>query len=203
MELIKSIAFDADDTIIYTLEMLNDFYNAKYNKKFSIEDYTSYDLYKIWGVSCEQTVEDIRMFYDSEFYGKIKTTTGAHEAVSYLSKKYDLHIVTSRSKDAEEYLNFTLSKLFLPDHFLDIHSIGYGPDSSMCKWEKCKEINTPILIDDHHGHLISAAEQGMHGILIPAPWNKNITDLPKEIFRVRNLSEAVEVIEKNQKIIWK
>ncbi|MCX6753204.1 MAG: hypothetical protein NTW62_02585 [Candidatus Nomurabacteria bacterium] len=202
MQELRKIGFDADDTIILTLKLLNEFYNSKYNKKIRIKDYEIYDFSKVWGVSRGRVVEIVNLFYKSELYKQVKIADGAYEAVDYLFKEYDLPIITSRSEDAEEHLRFTLLKLFHPDHFSSVHSVGWGIHSNMEKWEKCKQLEISILIDDYHSHLISAAKQGIYGILIPAPWNKNITDLPKEIFRVRNLSEAVDVVEKNKKIIW-
>jgi uncharacterized HAD superfamily protein len=70
------------------------------------------------------------------------------------------------------------------------------------KWQKCKENNISLLIDDYEKHLIHAAEQDIHGILLTRPWNKYLTDLPKNIYRARNWEEIVEIIEKKEKIIF-
>jgi uncharacterized HAD superfamily protein len=203
MEEKKRIGFDADDSLIKTMEPLNRFHNAKYGKKLTLEDYKTYYFSQTWEMPEEQAVRDVQLFYESEFYDQIEVTEGALEAVNYLSKKSYLDVITFRpGKNIEKYLHATFSKLFLPDSFSNVYHIERGNNPQIQKWEKCKECNIPILIDDYHEHLILAAGQGIYGILLPAPWNKDITDLPKKITKVRNLYEAVEVIEWNEKVIW-
>ena len=49
-----------------------------------------------------------------------------------------------------------------------------------------------------HVNLLHAAENGVHGVLVTKPWNKNVTDLPKLIHRARSLYEVLDIVVKNE-----
>ena len=198
-----SIGVDADDSLIQTTPVFNNFHNFKYGKNLRYEDYHIYDFSKIWEITNEQILADEVNFYESEFYNYIIPCPGAVEAVDYLSNEYGLDVITGRSKRNEIHLHYTLQKHFQRHHFSSItHLSMYDTEKRIEKWEKCIELNNRLLIDDHCGHLIKAAEKNIHGILMEAPWNKNMTDLPKLITKVRNWEEVTETIEKNRNIIF-
>ncbi len=200
----RKIIKDADDVLILNFQRLNDFHNHKYDKKLKPEDYTSFDLTKIWGMSVHQVYEDEREYYRSPFYEAVESASDGPKAVAHLSNNYGLVIATGRGSDVEEYLPRTIEKFYSLDHFHSIHHLGfpYGYGLRRKKWQVCKDHNSKLLVDDFQGHLIEAALQGIHGIMITQPWNKGITDLPKIVYRARNLTEAVEIIEKKEEIIW-
>ena len=185
------------------MSQYNAFHNARHGTSFKLDDYTSYGLSQIWNINEFQIRDEERMYFKSDFYKKVTLIDGAYDAVEHLSREYRLRVVTGRGVDAEEYLAGTLSQYFKKEHFSSVDHIGLGSSTGLIshKWEKCQEYGAPMLVDDYHMHLVLAAQHGIHGILIRAPWNIYIMDLPPLITRARNLSEAVDIIEK-KKNLW-
>jgi uncharacterized HAD superfamily protein len=205
MEKIGNIGFDADDVLINQMEAFNAFHNNKYNKKRTLDEQVTFDLCSLWEITKEQFLADEREFYESDFYRQVEIAEGGYEVVDSLCEDYNLMVVTGRGKDVEHYLLATLAELYRPHHFVSIHHVGSAHNNNLIahKWERCKEHDTPVLIDDFHGHLLQAAQNGVYGILLSKPWNQNITDLPKSIYRVPNLYEALNLIVKKENIFFK
>lgn len=199
----KKIAIDADDVLLDTITIVNQFHNEKYNTSFIHDDYVTFHFSDFLGISQEQIRENERLLYKSPLHSKMKTKEDAYQAIDYLSKEFGLSVITGRSPEFEEYLIATLARLFKQNHFERIYHVGNSQYNQLSqqKWELCEELSIPLLIDDFHGHLINASKEGIHGILMEMPWNKNITDFPPLVTRVRNWNEAVDVIEK-KKWIW-
>jgi uncharacterized HAD superfamily protein len=204
MEKIYDIVTDGDDVLIQSMKAFNRFHNKKYNRNFTISDYTTFDVCKLWGISKEQFFIDEVEFYESDFYNEVEEEEGGYEVVECLSQSYNVRVVTGRGIDVAHHLPVTLAKLYAPDHFASIDHVGSAHNSNLLvhKWEKCKLYNAPLMIDDYPGHLLNAAENGIHGILLSKPWNNRIRDLPKNIDRARNLHEVLEIIMKKRHMLF-
>jgi hypothetical protein len=113
----NKITLDADDVLINSVVQLNNFHNHKYGTDFCLDDYISFHLHETWGITPDQVYKDECLFYQSEFHNKIEIVEGAYESIEYLSKNYDLHVMTGRCIDFEAYLQATLSELFESHHF--------------------------------------------------------------------------------------
>lgn len=200
----KKIAHDADDSLINTITPFLEFHNHKYGTNFTIDDCTSFDLANILGKERAEVLDNERLFYESHFNQKIQATEGAHYGIEHLSKDYGNFVITGRGIDVEKHTLNTLTRIFDFNHFKEVHHTGThgGFGQRMQKWQLCKKLGIPLLIDDYHGHLLLAAENNIHGILFTKPWNKNITDLPRLVYRAENWYEAVEIIEKKKEIIF-
>jgi len=200
----EKIAYDADDTLIDMTIHLNDYVNHTYKTNFKYEDYYIFDFAKIWGVSPRDVHDIERDFYKSEFNERLCAKEGSIEAIDYLNKKYEPVVFTGRGDDTEHHLLGTLKRTH-GDRFKSIHHLGkkYCFTLSVTKGQKCKEEGIRLLIDDYHQHLIRASLHEVFGILMLQPWNKDVTDLPKNILRSRNWKETVELIDKHEKVIWK
>jgi uncharacterized HAD superfamily protein len=197
---IKKRTIDNDD-VLYpsTPHFCCKFHNQKYGTKTKMEDFTSFDIVSLWGISELDWWIREREFYKTKMYADMEPLPGAHELLEYLSMTGESHLLTGRGKDVEHFTFYKLRKDFKPHHFKGMHHTGPeffdGPRES--KAEVCKRIGAHILIDDLHTTLIGAAQQNITGILMTQPWNKRITDLPKNIYRARNLFEARDIIDKH------
>ena len=200
----RIIGIDADDCLIDTMRAFLDFYNQKYLTGFFVEDFRDFDLSKTFGINRLEVLEEERFFYKSHFYDKVQRIDGAYEALEYLSEEFENVVITARGVDVKEHLPKTISKLFDFHHFRDIYHVGGegGINNRLQKWEVCKHLNSRLLIDDYHGHLLLAASNNIHGILMEKPWNKNVSDLPKCIYRARTWEEVLEIIEKKKEEIF-
>jgi uncharacterized protein len=191
------IGTDKDDTLTKTTVRFLLYLREVHGFKLTFEQCTTFHLEPLLGITEEQWWSLERQFYASEYYQQIEPVEGAYEAQEYLYPHHHSHVLTRRGKDAEPHTLLSLSLEFEPHHFKGVHHSGpkqYGGKYEQ-KWEVCKKIGAKVLIDDYVTHLILAAQHGIYGILMPAPWNKSIVDLPPYILRARNWYEAVEHIE--------
>jgi len=205
METKKIIGHDADDNLFETLVALNDFHNATFGTNFQPKDYVTYSLAEIWGVHPFEAKDREMAFFESDFYHKIEIKEKAYESIDYLSGEYEQQIITGRSSKVEDKLHGTVARFFKPEHFTEIHHLGSlsGYGYSRHKWQLAKEKKISLLVDDYQHHILLAAHQGIYGILMQAPWNKNVGYLPDNVWRARNMEEAVEIIEREKSIIFR
>jgi uncharacterized HAD superfamily protein len=200
----KRICCDADDVLIKTTLALNEFHNTKYGKSLTLSDYYTFDFTKVFNISEHDFRRDEREFYHTDLYLNVEPLEGAFQAIDYLSETCDILVMTGRGTDVAHHLPVTLEKLFAEHHFHSIHHLGepFNSRLSVPKWKRCVEEGIPLIIDDYDKTIVHAAQNGIHGILVTAPWNKYIYDLPKIVDRARNWEEALEIIQKKEKIIW-
>ncbi|MBU3912539.1 MAG: hypothetical protein KKE50_00445, partial [Nanoarchaeota archaeon] len=79
--------------------------------------------------------------------------------------------------------------------FLDFQIIFSGDVyGGKCKEEICRELDIPVIIEDHHEKSIDYANAGIKVILFNRPWNKKLSH--ENITRVKNWGEILEEIEK-------
>lgn len=200
----KKILWDADEVLIKTTPAFDAYLNQKFNLNLKYEDHITFDLTELLRMSEPEIKKEERLFYETDFYLNIEAKEGACEVIDYLSESYGHLIATGRSISDEKHLHLTLDRLFKPHHFSSVHHMGgeHGYSLKKQKWEKCREEGAGLVIDDYHKTVFNAANNGVYAILMTAPWNKGLTDLPKLVSRARNMYEAVDVIERKAKIIW-
>jgi len=202
----KNIIIDADDVLIDSISLMNKFHNKLYGTNFIVSDYRSFVFSDFLRITQEQVRKNEILLYQSEMHIEMQAKKGAVQAIDYLSKNYGLVVATGRKVCNEKYLLETLSRLYKKHHFISVHHLGIEPNSlnhPKAKWQLAKEIGSPLIIDDYQCHLTEGAINNIYGLLMTMPWNEYITDLPKLVTRVRNWEEAVDVIEKKKKLIWK
>lgn len=200
----QRICCDADNSLIKTMEAFNEFHNLKYGTSMTISDYYSFDFTQVWNMPEQDVRRDEREFYHTDLYQNVAPLDGAFDAIDYLSQTYEILVMTGRGTDVAHHLPVTLENLFAQHHFHSIHHLGNQVNSALKipKWQKCVEGGIPLIIDDYHKTVIHGAENGVHGILMTAPWNKYVYDLPSTVSRARNWEEVLEIIHKKEKIIW-
>lgn len=198
-QIIKSYGIDNDDVLFPTIPNLCcKFHNLLYGTKTQMEDFNTFDIVGLWGITEEDWWNREREFYKSHFYHTMKPIEGALELVEFLSKRGLNHLITGRGKDVEHHTILKLEQHFKPHHFQGIHHSGpkIWNGARETKSEICKRLGITTMFDDFDSTLINCAENNINGILFTQPWNKDVTDLPKIIHRARNGEEAIEIVEK-------
>lgn len=169
------ILFDQDDVLADFLGAVVEKLNKKYNKNYSIEQCTSWNLVKNFGK------ESIEIINEKGFFYNLKPKKDAIEVLKrmYTSGKYDIRIVTASMPNSyEEKLEWI--KKYMP-FFKEEHFISCKNKSSV--WGD-------ILIDDAEHNLIDFSKLGI-SIIYDMPHNRHV----KGFKRVYDLKEAEDYIE--------
>jgi len=188
------IAVDLDDVLNNSQEVLCDFVNLRYNKNLTLEDYTDYTLWKVWGVEREKMFDMIYEFYDSEYFNKVSPLNEAQTALEVLSKNHELFLVTSRSIDLKNKTENWINKNF-PNKFKKViltNSFSKNNLREISKADVCKQENLNLLIDDCYKYVSDCIEKNIPAILMNRNWNKNFKDI-KGMVRVNNWSEILQI----------
>lgn len=200
----RIFVWDGDECLISMISMFIIHLNQEYGLKLKYEDFKSFSYEEAIGIPEEDMVKIERQFYQTALYDEIKPKEGAVEVVEYLSMNFHMPVVTGRSQCDERHMIKTLDKLFEPHHFGQIFHVGKNHERGLAipKWKKCKEIGARLIIDDSANTVIHAGQNEVHGILVEAPWNRNVIELPKNVERVRTLYEIPDIIHRKEKEIW-
>lgn len=196
--LLPSYAVDNDDILFKSALGLLTYYNSLYGTKHTPEDFTEYNIEKIFRMDYTQWYEFEFQFYASEYHRALQLNDGAKELVQMLRGKAHTHIVTSRPVEGVGFLKELIARNFETNDFKQIHMIKSltVPQVGREKWQECKRYNLSLLLDDHDRHINLAAQNGIPGILLKQPWNKN-KEVHPLVKRAENLYEAAEIIQKH------
>jgi len=185
------IAVDLDDVLADTLHHFIEFHNKKYKTKLKFEDFKSYALHDIIGLTEEEEAKRLELFDKSKFFEALKPIPYSQEAVAKLSKKHKLIIITARTKNVEKR---TIK--WVKAYFPRIRDINFISSSYMgfvkTKAEVCKEIGADIIIEDKKSFIFECAREGVKVLLYDYPWNKDV----KENSLITRVSSWKDILEK-------
>ena len=180
----KKFGIDIDDTILEVWEdELIKKYNKKYNKNFVFEDLENHNF---------NNNEDLKKEFFDYYYknhSDMKLFSWVKEKLSELKEKYELFLITSRPKKDIAFTKRDIVHLFWEDFFEEIiFSCEYWED------KKCiisNEKKFDVVIDDapHHIENYINNTEIKKIIIFDKPWNKQIKEDNKRVFRVQNWSE--------------
>jgi uncharacterized HAD superfamily protein len=192
------IGIDFDDVLAQTLSALVLYHNNEYGTKIERNSHSCFDLPNVWGVSKEECLDRLFKFYRSQYHKEMLPLEGVAKALSDLSKKHELTIITARPKEVIKETEDWLKK-YLPNHKMPIHlSYFYLLDRAMeSKGELCYKLGVDLFIDDSMTNIKDIASRNIPCLLLSMPWNK-VDDLPKNVRRVNNWDEIVKYIYANQ-----
>jgi 5'(3')-deoxyribonucleotidase len=192
----KKIAIDLDDTLVPTIdmlikEMLKDRRFPAFRGYHSITDF-SYEeeiiLYQYMRAKINE--QDIINF---------EPIVGSKQAITKLAKKYDLYVVTARTKDVKKH-----TRKWIKYHFPGIFKkIIFGHSIEDVKYKKtkgqiCKENNISLLIDDNKKYILDVHKQNIKTIVFDYKgkyaWSK--AKYPKSIPIANSWKEVLEKIKK-------
>ena len=189
------IGVDCDEILAELIAELNVYYNSTYRTNFKIEDYKTYRVEDIWGVTRERAIQIVNDFFNSEYYQKIKPVPDSQKGVLNLFEKHELILITSRPTHTKEKTHEWINKHF-PKVFSDLHFTDDWPNHELGtrKAVICQDLNVDILIEDSLEKSILCANNGTKVILFNRPWNQH-DNLPENITRVSGWGEVMDILK--------
>ncbi|KAI8353997.1 hypothetical protein BD560DRAFT_408129 [Blakeslea trispora] len=169
----KVIAVDLDQTLAHTLESLVKWHNDTYCTNYSVADFNTYDYWKVWGGTREESCMKVREFYESEHFEQIEPIRDfALEALKMLKRRnFTLVIITSRQQfiasKTKKFVDKHYPGIFESIYFcnLDLSSAEQLEYISKPKSLICQEIGVDVLIDDSLDHALECSSLGINILL--------------------------------------
>lgn len=185
------IAVDCDDVLINATHYLVGTYNERYGTSVQLA-HAHMSKNPEWRAARSEVFRRIHEIQRSEGYAAIAPSAQTIGAISDLTGRHDLHLVTARSDEILDVTRLMLDTFFR-DSFLSVEHVG--PDRS--KGEVCASLHADILIDDNLRHLEDASAHGVKGLLWfgAYPWQDPQTSNSDSIVRCINWAEVRERIE--------
>ena len=193
------LAIDIDEVLFPFLPELIKHHNEIYGTDFSVAEFNTYDFYKIWGGTSEETVEKVHVFLKLP-QTHVPPLGQAARAIKRLKQDYKLVVITSRDKQLEERTREWLLHHF-PDTFHEIILAGnhYTGLHFRTKIEVCRELGAFCLIDDNLSYVRQCAAEGVPAILFgDYGWNQ-AGELPAGVTRAKDWDEVVELLTKKSR----
>ena len=174
------IVIDADDVLLDSMPTARKMVKEIYpDADIPETGYASY--WPVWGsIGSEEArlkfMSAVNEFLHSEHFGKNPAVPGAIEGVKALrAAGHELYVLTAVGKEPEIIAKRrqNIENIFGTDVFTDF----IGEDrTTPNKGDVMKKIGATVLIDDGLGHISSALNAGLHGILYKFHGNEKIID---------------------------
>lgn len=193
------LAVDVDEVLYPFTEEFFKYYNQRYGTSLSSVDLKSSEYEETLGLSIPETTKRIAQFLAKSHQINPKPLQESQEAISKLSKLFDIYVVTARDSRFEDKTILWLDRYF-KDMFIDVHSIGYRINykERASKATVCKQIKAKYIIDDSLENILDCSAEGIKGLLFGNyPWNK-ANKLPDNVIRVNNWNETTSYLFKEE-----
>lgn len=188
-----NIGIDVDDCLIKTnIKKAVSLYNKKYKKNTMYEEMDIYNFEN-------KEIEKIFFEVHNKNMLKNKIQKNAKKVLkNFKKKKHSLNIITSRSKleykNTIKWIDTNFEKNFFNEA---IFTFQYNHNK---KHLLAKEKKFDIVIDDAPHHLEGYKKNTKAKIVIfDRPWNKNIKEDNKRIFRINNFLDFEKIVNKFSK----
>ncbi|MFH1801835.1 MAG: hypothetical protein ABH864_00100 [archaeon] len=192
------IGIDIDDVLMPTFRELLRNHNSKHGTSYNFEDIIDYRLWKIWGVTKEEAVEEVYSYQASEVFSKVKPFEGALGAIRKLKEKHDLVAITSRPVVVREqtlnWLNKHFEGIFDVVHFMEELPADGVPTEKSGKAKMCLDEGIDIMIEDAPQTAGDCAEVCKTVYLFDKPWNRS-EQFNSNVVRVSGWEEVAELIK--------
>lgn len=176
------IACDVDDVICNLQEVVIELFNNKFGSKYTLEDFTEYDIMNILPTQDAIVMKD--MYGSHGLYNKVKPIPGAQEALEKLiNLGHQVYLVTAAIPETYgEKVAFI--KRFFP----------YIDDGHIVAMKHKYMFKCDIMIEDNLQALL--AKPYYYRICFDKPWNRSVNDWTYDIRRCKSWNEIVEVVNK-------
>lgn len=192
---IRKIAVDIDGVLANSHEPFMGFYNERNGTNFNVGGICSYDFWRTFGISEEESAREIADFYFSENFKELSPVEDSQRVTKLLSQKNVLAIITARPDFIRErtlkWINSYFPNVFSNAHFT---SQFWGNSSKEKKSGLCLENGYEVIIEDSAEYANECAEQGINALLLDKPWNRKNLLHPK-VQRVSNWMGVLEHIK--------
>jgi 5'(3')-deoxyribonucleotidase len=193
------LALDLDEVLGGFVPALCKWHNRVYGSRFAPRDFFSYTFADVWGGSPSEGQAKVFAFFQSPEFLALEPLAGAQEAVARLSRRFDVHVVTSRQLEIEAETLAWLSRHF--EGVISQRNVHFGnhwsrlspdPDaqcaSKKSKADMCAAISAVALVDDSPRYCreVSGA-LGIATLLFgDYAWNADDSPLHARIVRCRD-----------------
>lgn len=186
----RKIILDVDDVLAEFLRSLNKFYNERHEKNFRFEDYTTYNLGKIWGCDSEEVRRIVFDFYRHPFLMDIEPVEFSQNALQVLYKSGENEFVAGsyRAEWTEDK-----TRDWIRGNFFDMKTLCIGLNNSKSKLDLCKEENADTIIEDSLLDVLECANAGIDAILIDRPWNQS--NLKNDFHRFKDWRKILDYLK--------
>lgn len=189
------IGIDFDDCLFDCGTRMCEFHNEVYGTALRRDDIKSLQLEQAWGCTPDEVTRREEEFYWTRHHDAMYPTDGAVDALSVLSRRFELAIITARPAQVRE-ITMRLVKRHISLDFAHVHFLGqYSPEprQKISKGDLCRDLKVAVFVDDALHHTASVAKAGIPALLFDAPWNRRET--PNKVTRVFSWFEARHLVE--------
>ena len=185
------IGVDIDEVVVEFFKKYLKLFNKRFGKNLIFEDIVKYEIWDLTDVSQEETLRVLDEFGSSESFFRIQLVKGAKEVLDEFFKSHEIFFITSRPEKAKEQTWKFFEERFQNSPFKIIFS-GDMFGGNKTKFEICKELGIPILIEDRRKYALDCAQNGIRVLLMDKPWNQNCEH--ENLVRVKSWKEIMEKI---------
>jgi len=185
----RKIVLDVDDVLGEFTRSLNKFYNERYGTNFRFEDYSVYDLTKIWGRDSKEVRRIIFDFYSHPSLTEIKPLEFSQNVLQMLNASGENEFIACSYRIGWIECE---TKNWIRENFFDMKTrcIGY---KSKSKLDLCKEEDANFIVEDNLQTVIECTKAGITAILISRPWNQRV---PNDGFcRAKNWRNVLDYLK--------
>ncbi len=189
------ITTDVDGVLAKFTEQFIDFINTKYGYNLDISRITSLKFEDILHLDSGKISEYLMEFKDSGGHLRIEPIEGSIEGIEKLSKKYEIHVVTSRRRNISGDDTIEWLERYYPNKFKSINMKELSNEEQsreLYKRIKIAEISPGFHIEDDIDHISYVKELPLTIIMYPQPWNISYSD-PK-VLKAKNWKEIISYL---------
>ncbi|MEI6040451.1 MAG: hypothetical protein WCP93_03840 [Candidatus Berkelbacteria bacterium] len=170
----ETIAVDADDVLFQTIPALIDWHNVMYDTNLTMDQFTRYHFWEVWGGTRQQAIDKWLEFVNSAWQKRVKPMPEAYEVLRrWQTEGKTLILVTSRQIEALAVTE-ALVELHYPSIFTDkICTNNYGVTGvSVKKIDVCQKLGAHMIIEDNPEYLDDFVGSKIKPVLFGRyPWN--------------------------------
>lgn len=175
------IAIDIDEVLSPFVPEFVVWHNQHYGTEYRLEDFHTYEFYKVWGGSREEAIIKGCDYFETR--GAVEPLADSVAVLNRLRHHYDLMVITSRMLTQKAKTEAWIAEHF-PGIFQEIVLCNHWSKNShepmMKKSEACLLHGAQYLIDDLPSYVEDAATAGIQGLLFGQyPWNQQVLAHPQ------------------------
>jgi uncharacterized HAD superfamily protein len=186
------IGVDIDEVLSQTFQALLDFYNFKYDARYTLDQVNVYSFQKVFGINAKEEKQLHADFFTTKFSKNLKTVPGSVEAINKLAKNNKLYAISSRPKWQQQQTEHWLS-VYYGNNFKQIVLTDSHFNKTSTKSSVCVDMKLDYFVEDAVVYAEDCANVCKKVFLLNRPWN-NEKISNKNIIRVDNWRAIVDYV---------
>ncbi len=174
------------------------FHNRVFGTNFKYEEVKSYELWKLWGGTREDSIPIFRRYWSSPEFANTKTIHGSREGIERIGQRHKLIGITARPLELKDQTLYWLDKHFpnkFEEYFFTEEWASHSEKGNPKKAQVCQLEKVQVLIEDSIEMARGCAEVCQEVYLLNRPWNLNQDSLPKNVIRVNSWRQLSEYLK--------